>query len=255
MNTLNHMWYNLEMGGKKSKKVKGSKNAKKKEPFTFKKLFILLVELFAAVLLFVLIINLYIYNFSKKYVYEDISQVPYKYTAVVPGASVYVSGNVSDVLRDRIDGAVALIHNGQAEKFLVSGDHGTKEYDEVNATRKYVLKKQLLPEEKIFMDHAGFSTYETMYRGRDVFCVTDCCIVTQKFHIYRSVYIARKLGLDAVGYIAPERVNFGKRNHLKWNCREVFARVKAFFFVIFKPKPTYLGDIIPITGSGLATWE
>lgn len=249
------MWYNLEMGVKKSKKVKGSKKSTKKEPFTIKKLFILLVKLFTAILLFVLIINLYIYNFSKKYVYDDIDQVPYKYTAIVPGASVYVSGNVSDVLRDRIDGAVALIHNGQAEKFLVSGDHGTKEYDEVNATRKYVLKRELLPEEKIFMDHAGFSTYETMYRGRDVFCVTDCCVVTQKFHIYRSVYIARKLGLDAVGYIAPEKVYLGKRNHLLWNCREILARVKAFFDVTFHVKPTYLGEQIPVSGDGRKTWE
>lgn len=240
------------MGGKKSKKKTGTNKTSR---FTFKKLLSLIAKLGIAVLILIFAINLYIYNYSKAYVYDNIQDVPEKYTVIVPGASVYVSGNVSPVLRDRIDGAVALIKNGQAEKFLVSGDHGTKEYDEVNATRKYVLKKNLLPEEVIFMDHAGFSTYETMYRARDVFCVTDCCVVTQKFHVYRSVYIARKLGLDAAGYIAPEQVNFGRRNKIMWNARETLARVKAFFDVLFHVKPTYLGDQIPVSGDGRKTWE
>lgn len=205
--------------------------------------------------IFFLLVNIYVINFSSKYIYTNVADVPEKYTVIVPGAAVVGNKSVSFVLRDRIEGAMNLINSGKCKKFLVSGDHGTKEYDEVNASRKYVLTMHNVDESIIFMDHAGFSTYETMYRARDVFCVKDCCIVTQKFHIYRSVFIAKKLGLDAVGYIAPEINSFGKKSHLLWAVRESLARVKAFFYVIATPKPTYLGDKIPITGDGHATWK
>ena len=107
----------------------------------------------------------------------------------------------------------------------------------------------------IFLDHAGFSTYETMYRARDVFCVKDAVVVTQKFHLARAVYIGRKLGLDVVGYEAPELVKY--RSELKgwWNFRECMARVKAFFEVLINKKPKYLGDKIPITGDPSLTWK
>lgn len=250
------------MGGKKHRFLKSSKRKaatkrtrQPKQKSKLQKFVSLFCTLFCLVFIFVLIINLYIYNYSKDYVFSDIEAVPQKYTAIVPGASVYGDKWVSNVLRDRIEGAVDLIELEKAEKFLVSGDHGTKEYDEVNASRKYVQRMHDLKESQIFMDHAGFSTYETMYRARDVFCVTDCCIVTQKFHVYRSVYIARKLGLDAVGYIAPEITPFSKRLHLSWECREVLARVKAWFSVLFNVKPTYLGPQIPVTGDGRETWK
>lgn len=214
--------------------------------------------LVAAVILVILIIaaiNIYVVFSVKDYIYTDTSEVPEKYTVIVPGAAVVGNKSVSFVLRDRIEGAMDLINSGKCKKFLVSGDHGTKEYDEVNASRKYVLTMHNVDESIIFMDHAGFSTYETMYRARDVFLVKDCCIVTQKFHVYRAVYIARKLGLDAAGYIAPEINRFGRRVHLSWSIRESMARVKAFFDVLLHVKPTYLGDEIPITGDGHATWK
>lgn len=220
-----------------------------------KVIMLILFSLIFSFLIFVASINIYICSWTSKYIYDDISQIPEKYTVIVPGAAVVGNKSVSFVLRDRIEGAMELIYNDKCKKFLVSGDHGTKEYDEVNASRKYVLNMHNIDESLIFMDHAGFSTYETMYRARDVFEVKDCCIVTQKFHIYRSVYIARKLGLDAVGYIAPEINTFGKKTHLSWDIRETFARVKAFFSVMFNAKPTYLGDVIPITGDGRATWK
>jgi SanA protein len=104
------------------------------------------------------------------------------------------------------------------------------------------------------MDHAGFKTYDSMYRARDVFEVKDLLIVTQEFHIGRAVYLARSLGLDAAGY-AVNQDRFAKRGLRYWQSREFLARVKAFFLVMFKAKPRYLGAAIPITGDGRATWE
>ncbi len=222
---------------------------------SFKRLIKIIIAAIIMVILLVAAINIYMVSSVKDYIYTQPDAVPEKYTAIVPGAAVVGNKSVSFVLRDRIEGAMDLINSGKCKKFLVSGDHGTKEYDEVNASRKYVLTMHNVKESIIFMDHAGFSTYETMYRARDVFLVKDCCIVTQKFHVYRAVYIARKLGLDAVGYVAPEINKFGKRLHLSWAARESLARVKAFFDVMFNVKPTYLGDEIPITGDGHATWK
>ena len=221
----------------------------------FKKLFKILFILGLIFFLFSLSINLYIIGFSKKYIFTDIKDVPEKYAVIVPGAAVVNNRSVSHVLRDRIEAGMNLLDKGTVIKFMISGDHGKTDYDEVNTARKYILQMHTVEEDKIFMDHAGFSTYETMYRARDVFCVTDCCIVTQKFHIYRAVYIARKLGLDAVGYISPEITTFRKKTILSWNVREYFARIKAFFDVLFNVKPTYLGDQIPITGDGHETWK
>ena len=105
----------------------------------------------------------------------------------------------------------------------------------------------------VFLDHAGFSTYETAYRARDVFCVRDAVIVTQKFHTYRAVYIARKLGLDAVALEAPELFSYADRTRASWAVRETLARVKAFINVARHAKPTYLGEQIPITGDPAAS--
>lgn len=243
------------MRSKKSSKKPVKKSSDKSSKKAFRKIIRSLLALGVLFILFTLTINLYVINFSKKYIFSDIKDVPEKYAVIVPGASVVNNRSVSHVLRDRIEAGVDLLQKGTVIKFMISGDHGKWNYDEVNTARKYVLQMHTVEEDKIFMDHAGFSTYETMYRARDVFCVTDCCIVTQKFHIYRAVYIARKLGLDAVGYISPAIEDFRKRTLVAWNIREYFARVKAFFDVLFDVKPTYLGDQIPITGDGHDTWK
>lgn len=231
------------------------KTSKRKKMSRFKKL---VISFMAIVLLGItgcFAINIYVIKQSKPYIYTDQEDVPLMYTVIVPGAAVTGNRSVSFVLRDRLEGAMSLIESEKCVKFLVSGDHGTKEYDEVNASRKYIYSKYDFPKEFFFMDHAGFSTYETMYRARDVFCVEDCCIVTQSFHIYRSVFIARKLGLNAVGLIAPEMNHFSTSSRIKWQIREFFARVKAFLQVLIKAKPTYLGEKIPVTGDSLKTWD
>lgn len=168
---------------------------------------------------------------------------------IVPGAGV-VRGRVSLTLKNRLDKAIELYRLGVSEKIIVSGDHGQKNYDEVNVMREY-LSERGIPKENIFMDHAGFSTYETVYRAKAVFCAESAVIVTQKLHLMRALYIARALGLECEGVIAADSTRAVTRSQ---RIREYPARVKAFLdCYIFKSKPRYLGEEIPVSGSGIAT--
>ena len=170
--------------------------------------------------------------------------------AIVPGAYVFPDGNVSDILGDRLKVAADLYKAKKVKKLLVSGDHGKTTYDEVNAMRKYI-QSMGIPREDIFMDHAGFSTYETLYRSRDIFKVETAIIVTQKYHLMRAIYIARKLGIEAHGVTADKHIYY-KMEYYK--TREIAARFKDYLLVnILHPKPKYLGKSIPISGNGLAT--
>ncbi len=170
---------------------------------------------------------------------------------VVLGCGVDGNGNPSSMLADRLQRAVELYQKGAAPKIIMSGDHGQKNYDEVNVMREYAIKRGVNPED-IFMDHAGFSTYESMYRARDVFCADGIIVVTQKYHLYRAVYIANSLGLNATGIDADYRSYYGQ---LYRDLREVAARCKDFATCIFKPKPTFLGEAIPVSGDGTITCD
>lgn len=183
---------------------------------------------------------------------DDIEGLKNADCIIVLGAKVYSDESLSPILNDRVDYAIRLYKAGKAKKLLLSGDHGQTDYDEVNAMMTYAIQ-QGVPSEDIFLDHAGFSTYETMVRARDVFCVKSAIVVTQKFHLYRAVYIARALGLDAYGVNSdPRRYMYEQRNEM----RESLARVKDFLYVnIFHPDPTYLGEKIPITGDGALTHD
>jgi vancomycin permeability regulator SanA len=133
----------------------------------------------------------------------------------------------------------------------MSGDHGQVEYDEVSAMRDYVLDNGI-PAENVFLDHAGFSTYDSIYRARDVFGAKKIIIVSQRYHLYRALYLAQSLGLEAVGVDAELRTYVGQA----WrDTREVIARVKDFAYGVFKPKPTYLGEQIDLSGDGRITWD
>ena len=213
----------------------------------------IIVICFGAALAATVIINAGMIFAARKYVYTDFSGVPSRSTVLVLGSQIR-GRRLSPVLQDRVEASISVIGSRKGKKLLLSGDHGQKYYDEVNAMRLYVLANApAIPEEDIFMDHAGFSTWDSMYRARDVFEVRDLIIVTQEFHISRAVCIARSLGLDAVGYgINQDR--FSGKSLQSWRFREYFARIKAFFSIVFKPKPRYLGDKIPITGDGRATW-
>ena len=190
---------------------------------------------------------------ARKYVHSGSGELPARTVIMVLGSQIRGT-KLSPVLQDRVTAGISLMEGRKGKKLLLSGDHGDRYYDEVNAMRLYVLETAPgIAEEDIFMDHAGFTTWDSMYRARDVFEVRDLLIVTQKFHISRAVCIARSLGLYAIGYgIDQER--FSGKSLRFWRFREYFARIKAFFYIAFKPKPRYLGEKIPILGDGRATW-
>lgn len=150
------------------------------------------------------------------------------------------------MLEDRLLEGIKLYQNGASDKIIMSGDHGRKEYDEVSIMKNYAIEKGI-PSENIFMDHAGFSTYESIYRAKDIFQAKKIVIVTQKYHLYRALYIANQLGLEAYGVGADPRQYVGE---IYIEIREILARDKDFIKCIFKPEPTYLGDTIPVSGNG-----
>lgn len=165
---------------------------------------------------------------------------------LVLGCGVREDGSPSLMLRDRLEKGIALYEAGAAPKLLMSGDHGRKDYDEVNLMKKYAMDKGV-PSEDIFMDHAGFSTYDSMYRARDVFRAERIIIVSQEYHLYRALYLAEKLGLEAYGVPARD-VNYHGQAYREF--REILARAKDFCTAVFQPQPKFLGEEIPISGNG-----
>lgn len=170
---------------------------------------------------------------------------------VVLGCQVRSDGSPSHMLEDRLKRSVALYDMNASPKILMSGDHGTVEYDEVDAMKRYAVNAGV-PSADVFMDHAGFSTYETVYRAKEIFGADKVIIVTQEYHLYRALYIAKQLGVDAYGVAADYRQYSGQ---LSRDIREVLARVKDFGMGIFQPEPTYLGEAIPISGNGDLTHD
>ena len=150
------------------------------------------------------------------------------------------------MLEDRLLTAIELYNNKAAPKILVSGDHEYKDYDEVNVMKNY-LKENGIPSEDIFMDHAGLSSYDSIYRTKKIFKADKVIIVTQKYHLYRSLYIAKSIDLNAYGVSATKREYM---NQTKRDIREIAARIKDFLKCLIKPEPTYLGEVIPIKGNG-----
>ena len=165
---------------------------------------------------------------------------------LVLGCGVRPNGEPSLMLRDRLETGLALYELGAAPKLLMSGDHSRKDYDEVNAMKDFAMEAGV-PSQDVFMDHAGFSTYESMYRAKEVFQAEKIIIVTQEYHLYRAIYIAESLGLEAYGVSSDYRAYSGQT---AMDLREMLARVKDFGTAIFKPAPTYGGKVIPISGNG-----
>lgn len=208
-------------------------------------LIILLVFVLAVVSLF--LIHLYVKKSTENYIISEAEAQNLGVDCIVVlGAGLRHDGTPNHMLEDRLIQGIKLYKEGISERILMSGDHGKENYDEVNAMKQYAINKEI-PSEHIFMDHAGFSTYESIYRAKEIFGAEDIVIVTQKYHLYRAIYIAKSMGLNAYGVSADLRSYIGQPY---FNKREILAQIKDFFSVIFLPKPTYLGDAIPISGNG-----
>lgn len=168
---------------------------------------------------------------------------------LVLGCAVWADNKPSPMLKDRLDAAIELYRKGAAPKLLLSGDNSIPEYSEPDCMYQYALD-QGIPDEDIFLDFAGFSTYDSIYRAKEVFCAERIIVVTQKYHMFRALKIAKALGIDAKGASSDQRKYAGRINR---EVREVLARNKDLVKSIIKPEPTFLGEKIPVNGDGRVT--
>lgn len=227
------------------------KNMKKKIKALIKKTFRLGVYTAVILGILVLYLNLGVILAADGRTYADGSALtvdnPYD-CVIVLGCGVRPDGTPTDMLNDRVVTAVSLYHSGKANKLLMSGDHGRVEYDEVNVMKNLAISLGV-PSEDIFMDHAGFSTYETMARASHIFGVDRAIVVTQDFHLARALYLAGSFGIDAVGVKANPRLYYGQTMS---EARELAARPKDILYSLFRP--AYVGgEAIDITGDGNVT--
>ena len=212
-----------------------------------KRLIIICFCLGAAGLLVLIGINVHLKGAVKDRIVESDGLPDEEFDCImVLGCQVKEGGEPSHMLRDRLQRGVEVYGFDVSEKLLKSGDHGRMDYNEVETMKQYAIDEGI-ESENIFMDHAGFSTYESIYRAKEVFGVKKMVIITQEYHLYRALYIAEKLGIEAYGVASDYHTYVGQSVR---DLREVLARTKDFFITITKPEPTYLGDFIDIHGDG-----
>lgn len=214
---------------------------------TLKRIIIGMIAILLIVVIALLGINFFVIaKTSKKILSEEQAKELEDVDCIlILGAGIW-GQNPSPMLEDRLLQGIALYQEGVSHKIIMSGDHGRDNYDEVNVMKRFAIEKNVKSED-IFMDHAGFSTYDSMYRAKDVFEAKKIVIVTQKYHMYRALYVAEQLGIEAYG------VNSDPQTYSEQfirDIREVLARDKDWFKCIIKPEPTYLGDTIPVSGNG-----
>ncbi len=213
-----------------------------------KKIFVLVI---CAVLLCgigALGIDYYVVKSTEKYILTPENAGEGYDCILVLGCGVH-GDTPSHMLEDRLLQGIELYEYGASEKMLMSGDHGKENYDEVNVMKNFAVERGVESDD-IFMDHAGFSTYESMYRAKEIFTAEKILIVTQDYHLHRAIYDARAMGIEAYGVASNPRTYAGQ---LYRDIREILARNKDFIYCIIKPEPTYLGDEIPVQGNGNIT--
>ena len=215
----------------------------------FKVIGVIMIVCIVLGLIVTICINAYVKGSTKNKIKEKASELQKSDAILILGCEVKPDGNLSLMLKDRMDKGAELYKAGVAPKIIVSGDHTRENYDEVNAMKNYLIKNGV-PSSDIFMDHAGVATYDSMYRAKNIFGLESCCVVTQEYHLYRAIYIGTKMGIETTGSPA-QKVNyvgqFGR------DLREFLARNKDFVKCIFKPKSIYLGNSISVNGSGDVT--
>ncbi len=206
---------------------------------------LVLIGLFCV--LAVLVINAIMVGINRQYILSEDEAASLDADCIlVLGCGLWDDGTPTPML---CNVGIRLFQAGASERLLMSGDHSRVDYDEVNTMKSLAVQEGIEPD-SVFCDHAGFSTYESMYRAKNVFGVKRVIIVTQKYHLYRAIHDARALGLEAYGVSASERVY---RSQWAQDIRELLARAKDLIYCIFRPEPTFLGDPIPISGPGSLT--
>lgn len=211
-----------------------------------------LLSVFLAGMAVVLVIIGYVMITSKEEIasVEELKETDEKADAVIVlGAQVKADGSPSVMLKERLDKGIEIYQSGLTDRIIMSGDHGSDDYDEVNAMKDYAIEKGV-PSEHIFMDHAGFSTYESMYRAKEIFQAEKLIVVTQQYHLYRAVYDAKAMGLKPSGIACDTAVYSGDTYR---KLREMAAIAKDVGYSILRPEPSCLGEPIPVSGNGDVT--
>lgn len=192
-------------------------------------------------------LNIYVVNSTKNEIVkeENVSNIEGVDCILILGAGIW-GDKPSPMLEDRLKEGITLYKKGTTKKIIMSGDHSREDYDEVKIMKEYA-ESEGVPSEDIFMDHAGFSSYDSVYRAKEIFGVQNMIIVTQKYHLYRSLYIAKKLGIEAYGIESNLRTYPGQ---VFREIREILARDKDYFKCIMKPEASIMGEKISLDGSG-----
>ena len=192
-------------------------------------------------------LNIYVVNNTKNEIVkeENVSNIEGVDCILILGAGIW-GDKPSPMLEDRLKEGIVLYKQGTTKKIIMSGDHSREDYDEVKIMKEYA-ESEGVPSEDIFMDHAGFSSYDSVYRAKEIFGVQKMIIVTQKYQLYRSLYIAKKLGIEAYGIESNLRTYPGQ---VFREIREILARDKDYFKCIMKPEASIMGEKISLDGSG-----
>lgn len=179
----------------------------------------------------------------KNKIYDDIHQIPYNKAGLLLGTSKQLkSGQENLYFYYRIDAAVALFQAKKIDYIVVSGDNSTVQYNEPLDMKKELIKRGI-PEDRIYLDYAGFRTFDSVIRMKEIFGQTSFTVISQKFHNQRAVFIANEKGLNAIAFNAQ---NVNKYSGLKTNIREKFAQVKAILDIWFGKEPKFLGNPIEL---------
>jgi SanA protein len=194
--------------------------------------------------------NFWVGSVAAGKILREVGALDEQNVVLVLGARVAENGAPSDILRDRLDTAIELFAAGKVARIIVSGDNSRKNYDETDAMRDYLLARNI-PPRIIFTDYAGFDTFDSIFRAREIFGAEKLILVSQKFHLPRAIFLAQKLGIDALGFSANLRKY---RDETRMNLREILANVKAAGNILLRSEPHFFGEKFDLADDGTKSW-
>ena len=214
-----------------------------KKLFCIKTIVISLIIIILLSIIAVIFADKIITSKSKNYIYSDVLEIPYNKVGLVLGTSKFLqNGQINLYYKHRIDAAIELYKAGKISYIVVSGDNSRKTYDEPTQMKADLMVGGL-PENVIFLDYAGFRTWDSIVRAKEIFSQSEFTIISQRFHNERAVYLAQRYGLNATAFNAKD---VSKYYGFKTNLREKLARVKVFVDLLTNKKPRFLGEKIKI---------
>ena len=190
----------------------------------------------------ILLPNILIKNKSKGRLFDSTENLPKNRVGLLLGTGKYLKSGINPYYRYRIEAAIQLFKTNKLDFILISGDNSRKNYDEPSAMKNDLVQAGI-PGSRIFLDYAGFRTYDSIIRSKKIFGLDSMTIISQRFHNERAIYISRKFGMETIGYNAED---VALKRGLKTRLREILARDKMMLDLLLNKKPKFLGDKIEI---------